>query len=249
MMHRSSSNLSTVSTNSELRPLLKGNNITRNSNDKEGPKPSKATKPIAPSNQKTNQNKPTSEAARSIQSHIHVNKKPKVSAPPSLFDKKRKPYRLVVDQPDHGADNSVVYLHPSKLIELHLFRGDAVLLKGRLNHTTVAIALADESCDVSRVKINRTIRNNLRVRLGDLITVQPGGIDIPFGSRVHILPMEDTIQTISGGLFDLYLKPYFLDAYRPVKKGDYFTVQKAMHTVEVSVFKLHYHVMSCHLLF
>jgi transitional endoplasmic reticulum ATPase len=169
-------------------------------------------------------------AATSRQGH----KKAKCTAPPSIFDKKRKPYRLVVDQPDHGADNSVVYLHPTKLTELQLFRGDAVLLRGRLQHTTVAIALTDETCDASKVKINRSIRKNLRVHLGDIITVQPKGIDIPFGKRVHILPIDDTIQKISGDFFEVYLKPYFLDAYRPVKKGDYFTVQRAMHTVEVS---------------
>ena len=87
---------------------------------------------------------------------------------------------------------------------------------------------------MAKVKINRCIRKNLRVRLGDLITVQPKGIDIPFGKRVHILPMEDDIQKISGSFFEVYLKPYFLDAYRPVKKGDYFTVCRAMLTVEVT---------------
>ena len=162
----------------------------------------------------------------------HNNKRQKVCVTKSLFDKKIKPNRLVVDQPDHGADNSVVYLHPSKLVELELFRGDVVLLRGRLHHTTVAIVLEDDKCEISKVRINRTIRNNLKARLGDIITLR--GIDIPFGTRVHILPMEDTIQKISGDLFEIYLKPYFLDAYRPVKKGDYFTVQRAMHTVEVS---------------
>ena len=231
MMHRSSSNLSAVSNNSELHPLLKGEHK---------PGSSKSSKANISSNNAPHFNKDEDQKKRTDLSNAtlnqeHMHKKPKVIAPPpSIFDKKRKPYRLVVDQPDHGADNSVVYLHPSKLSELQLFRGDAVLLKGRLHHTTVAIALADDTCDVSRVKINRTIRHNLRVRLGDLITVQPKGIDIPFGSRVHILPLEDTIQKISGELFEVYLKPYFLDAYRPVKKGDYFTVKRAMHAVEVS---------------
>jgi transitional endoplasmic reticulum ATPase len=231
MLHRSSSNLSAVSNSSELRPLLKGG-INKHTKD---------SKQHAPNNnaQKCNNENDLKQAATApaaqSQKQEHINKKAKVTVPPkSLFDKKRKPYRLVVDQPDHGADNSVVYLHPEKLTELQLFRGDAVLLKGRLHHTTVAIVLTDETCDKSRVKINRTIRNNLRVRLGDIITVQPKGIDIPFGTRVHILPMEDTVQKISGGLFDVYLKPYFLDSYRPVKKGDYFTVKRAMHTVEVS---------------
>lgn len=228
MLHRSSSNLSAVSNSSELRPLLKGG-INKHNKDSKRHTPSNN-----PQQRSEGNDQKQAAIAPAAQKQGHIHKKVK-AAPKSLFDKKRKPYRLVVDQPDHGADNSVVYLHPEKLTELQLFRGDAVLLKGRLHHTTVAIVLADETCDKSRVKINRTIRNNLRVRLGDLITVQPKGIDIPFGSRVHILPMEDTVQKISGGLFDVYLKPYFLDSYRPVKKGDYFTVKRAMHTVEVSI--------------
>ena len=215
MLHRSSSNLSVFS-NAEMQPLLKALN---SSNDKD-----------------TTSSKPQGNAPKKPAASIaHCsNKRQKVCATKSLFDKKIKPNRLVVDQPDHGADNSVVYLHPAKLMELELFRGDVVLLKGRLHHTTVAIVLEDDTCDTSKVKINRTIRNNLRVRLGDLITLQPRGLDIPFGSRVHILPLEDTIQKINGDLFEIYLKPYFLDAYRPVRKGDYFSVQRAMHTVEVS---------------
>jgi len=153
-----------------------------------------------------------------------------------LFNqKKRKPYRLIVDQPTNVDDNSTITLHPSKLVELELFKGDVVLLQGKLHHTTVAVVLTDDTCDVSKARINRVLRKNLRVRLGDIITVKPQGMDIPFGKRVHILPMEDTVERISGNLFEVFLKPYFLEAYRPVKKGDYFTVRKAMNTVEFKV--------------
>jgi transitional endoplasmic reticulum ATPase len=33
----------------------------------------------------------------------------------------------------------------------------------------------------------------------------------------------------------VYLKPYFLEAYRPVRKGDLFLVRQAMHPVEFKV--------------
>ena len=33
----------------------------------------------------------------------------------------------------------------------------------------------------------------------------------------------------------MYLKPYFAEAYRPVKKGDLFLVRQAMHPVEFKV--------------
>jgi transitional endoplasmic reticulum ATPase len=114
------------------------------------------------------------------------------------------------------------------------------------------------------------VRKNLRVRLADLVTVSPCS-DVPYGKRVHILPLDDTIevcvcvcawvrvsvralainaslhppgllmllppptQGVTGNLFDVYLKPYFLEAYRPVTKGDLFLVRQAMHPVEFKV--------------
>ncbi|CAM9880358.1 unnamed protein product, partial [Sphacelaria rigidula] len=81
---------------------------------------------------------------------------------------------------------------------------------------------------------DQVVRKNLRVRLGDLITVSACG-DVPYGKRVHVLPVDDTIEGVTGNLFDVYLKPYFLEAYRPVKKGDLFLVRQAMHPVEFKV--------------
>jgi transitional endoplasmic reticulum ATPase len=70
--------------------------------------------------------------------------------------------------------------------------------------------------------------------LGDLITVVPCP-EVPYGKRIHVLPVDDTIEGVSGNLFDVYLKPYFLEAYRPVRKGDMFIVRQAMHPVEFKV--------------
>jgi len=39
----------------------------------------------------------------------------------------------------------------------------------------------------------QVVRKNLRVRLGDLVTVTSCG-DVPYGKRVHILPLDDTIE-------------------------------------------------------
>jgi transitional endoplasmic reticulum ATPase len=33
-----------------------------------------------------------------------------------------------------------------------------------------------------------------------------------------VLPIDDTVEGITGNLFDTFLKPYFLEAYRPVRK-------------------------------
>ena len=54
---------------------------------------------------------------------------------------------------------------------LQLFRGDTVLLKGKKRKDTVCIVLADDTCDEARIRINKVVRRNLRVRLGDVVSV------------------------------------------------------------------------------
>ena len=147
--------------------------------------------------------------------------------------KKRSPNRLLVDEATND-DNSVIALSTAKMEELQLFRGDTVLIKGKKGHETVCIVLTDETCDDANVRMNKVVRKNLRVRLGDLVTVNACG-DVPYGKCIHVLPLDDTIEGVTGNLFDVYLKPYFLEAYRPVRKGDLFLVRQAMHPVEFKV--------------
>ena len=81
------------------------------------------------------------------------------------------------------------------------------------------------------------MRKNLRVRLGDIVNITTKE-DVPYIKKVHILPLDDTIEGVSGNLFDVYLKPYFLEAYRPLRKGDLFLVRSAMHPVEFKVVEM-----------
>ena len=53
--------------------------------------------------------------------------------------------------------------------ELQLFRGDTVLLKGKRRRETVCIVLSDDTVANDKIRINRCVRNNLRVRLGDIV--------------------------------------------------------------------------------
>eukprot|EP01089_Gocevia_fonbrunei_P021696 TRINITY_DN8518_c0_g1_i5.p1 TRINITY_DN8518_c0_g1~~TRINITY_DN8518_c0_g1_i5.p1 ORF type:complete len:810 (+),score=272.96 TRINITY_DN8518_c0_g1_i5:289-2430(+) len=82
--------------------------------------------------------------------------------------------------------------------------------------------------------MNKVVRKNLRVRLGDVVSVHPCP-DVKYGKRIHVLPIDDTVEGISGNLFDLFLKPYFLEAYRPVRKGDLFLARDGMLGVEFKV--------------
>merc|ERR1719265_2513106 len=152
---------------------------------------------------------------------------------PAAPTKKRSPNRLIVEEALND-DNSVVSLSQAKMEELNLFRGDNVLLKGKKRKDTVCIVLADADLDDGKVRINKVVRKNLRVRLGDVVSIHTTN-DVPYGKRVHVLPLDDTIEGITGNLFETYLKPYFLEAYRPVRQGDLFLVRGGFRPVEFKI--------------
>ena len=54
-------------------------------------------------------------------------------------------------------------------MNLGLFRGDTVVLKGKKRKETVCIVLADDNCPNDKIRMNRVVRHNLRVRLGDVV--------------------------------------------------------------------------------
>ena len=70
-------------------------------------------------------------------------------------------------------DNSIIALSEATMENLQLFRGDTVLVRGKKRRDTVLIVLADEDLDDGSARINRVVRHNLRVKHGDMITIQP----------------------------------------------------------------------------
>lgn len=142
--------------------------------------------------------------------------------------------RLIVDEATQD-DNSVVAIHPDTMDGLNLFRGDTVKLVGKKHKDTIAVVLSDDECPPGKIKMNKVIRKNLRVKLGDIVILKPLTEDIKYGKRIHVLPIDDTVEGLTGDLFETYLKPYFMESYRPVRKGDLFNVRGGMRSVEFKV--------------
>jgi transitional endoplasmic reticulum ATPase len=154
----------------------------------------------------------------------------------AILTKKKAPHKLLVEESKQD-DNSVVEMTQAKMDELKIFKGDTVLLKGKKRRDTVCIALSVEDGDGltdDKIRMNKVVRNNLRVRFGDMVQVHPCP-DIPNGNRVHVLPIDDTIEGVTGNLTQTFLVPYFKDCYRPVRKGDTFLVRGGFKAVEFKV--------------
>jgi len=88
----------------------------------------------------------------------------------AIMDRKKAPNKLTVEDAKND-DNSIVEMTQAKMDELKIFKGDTVLLKGKKRKDTVCIALVAEGDDLDNMKIrmNKVVRRNLRVRLGDVI--------------------------------------------------------------------------------
>ncbi|AEA38848.1 cell division control protein 48 (nucleomorph) [Cryptomonas paramecium] len=142
--------------------------------------------------------------------------------------------RLTVENTNNAYDNSFVYVNSRCTESLGLIKGDTVLIKGRRKKDTVCIIMCDDSCDFHVIKVNKTIRDNIQVKSGDIVILTPF-TGLKFGKKIHVLPFEDTIQGVDEDLFQTYIKPYFLDAYRPVKKGDSFFIQMNQHAVQFKI--------------
>lgn len=160
----------------------------------------------------------------------HLDDDPTATA---ILRKKKKANNLLVDDATND-DNSVIAINSNTMDTLELFRGDTVLVKGKKRKDTVLIVLIDDELEDGACRLNRVVRNNLRIRLGDLISVHPCP-DIKYATRISVLPIADSIEGLTGNLFDVFLKPYFVEAYRPVRKGDHFIVRGGMRQVEFKV--------------
>ena len=158
------------------------------------------------------------------------------------MDNKSKPTegnRLIVEDilKKNECENSAVYLNSKKVEELNLFRGDTILIKGKKRKDTVSIIMTDDSCEDKKIRLNEVIRKNIGVKIGDIITIHAFS-DLKFGKRIHVLPFEDTILDLKQNLFEDFLKPYFLDSYRPIKKGDTLKIKNHEQSVEFKIMEI-----------
>ena len=74
-------------------------------------------------------------------------------------------------------------------------------------------------CVVGKHKCILNKLKNVTMAISCLCSIQPCP-DVKYGKRIHVLPIDDTVDGITGNLFEVYLKPYFLEAYRPIRKGN-----------------------------
>ena len=119
----------------------------------------------------------------------------------AILERKKAPNKLQVEDSPQD-DNSVIELTQAKMDELKIFKGDAVILKGKKRKETICIALTNESEEAKDMQIlmNKVVRRNLRVRIGDTVSVHAMPNDVPNAAKIHVLPFADSIEGITGNI-------------------------------------------------
>ena len=148
-------------------------------------------------------------------------------------EQKRAKKRLIVGNSAND-DNSVIGMHENTMTMLDIFTGDSVMVKGKKKKETVLVCVSDPLCEEGNVMVNGGARKNLAVELGDVVGIHMCDA-IPYGTKVCVLPFADSIEGITGNLFEGWLKPYFSQSYRPVTVGDTFIVRRNMRAIEFKV--------------
>lgn len=153
----------------------------------------------------------------------------------NILKSKKAANKLVVDQAEEDDDVSTIRMAPNKLAELNIMVGDPILLIGKRRKTTLCIALEQENdAKEGNIYMSKGTRKNLNVRLSDTVVVRPQE-NVPNLTKVDIRPFDDTIEGLTGDITQTFLAPYFKDAFRPLHKGDCFTVRGNFKAVEFKV--------------
>ncbi|KAJ7808528.1 Aaa Atpase P97VCP ND1 in complex WITH P47 C [Mycena olivaceomarginata] len=153
----------------------------------------------------------------------------------AILEPKQSRNRLLVDEAAIDDNSGTRDPESPNYGGLGPFHGDTIIVLGKKRRDTVLICLSSDDVEEDRIKVNKVARNNLHVKLGDLVGVHPCR-DITYGKHLHILPFDDSIEGFSGDIFDsLWALAYSNTAYRPVRKGDTFLVHRDMRTIEFKV--------------
>eukprot|EP00551_Chaetoceros_affinis_P005635 CAMPEP_0203675386 /NCGR_PEP_ID=MMETSP0090-20130426/20169_1 /ASSEMBLY_ACC=CAM_ASM_001088 /TAXON_ID=426623 /ORGANISM="Chaetoceros affinis, Strain CCMP159" /LENGTH=926 /DNA_ID=CAMNT_0050541565 /DNA_START=32 /DNA_END=2812 /DNA_ORIENTATION=+ len=155
---------------------------------------------------------------------------------------------LYSDKENSG--HSVVGMAESSMLQLGVFDGDTVYIKGKRGKKTVAtVAMVSDSDlasvsasgqsvldDCLNVGMTADAMKNAGVRAGDAVKVTQAP-DVKFGKNVLILPYLDSVESVSDNIddydfFEDYIRPYFEGKFRTLYRGDSFTIDGPLGLLE-----------------
>eukprot|EP00282_Hemiselmis_andersenii_P031211 CAMPEP_0169459816 /NCGR_PEP_ID=MMETSP1042-20121227/18150_1 /TAXON_ID=464988 /ORGANISM="Hemiselmis andersenii, Strain CCMP1180" /LENGTH=807 /DNA_ID=CAMNT_0009572255 /DNA_START=50 /DNA_END=2471 /DNA_ORIENTATION=+ len=157
----------------------------------------------------------------------------------TTLEKKISPNRLLVEVPD-STDNSICAVSTKRMEELGIFNGDTVKIKGRRGRETVCVLVPDDKLPEDRIRLPDIVAKALHVNVGSDRVIVSQFSDIKNAKRVHIVPFKDSLEGFEGDVFEVFLKPYFFENYRPLHVGEAFSItdEKLDITIDFKVMQI-----------
>jgi len=116
----------------------------------------------------------------------------------------KSPSRLMVDelptgQAKESQDQCAVELHPDtmKSVPGDLMKGDDIILKGKTQSQIIVKCYPNPNCEPGSISMNDICRRNLRVKLGDMISVHVI-TDMPIITEIELAPAKESIDGLTG---------------------------------------------------
>lgn len=156
-------------------------------------------------------------------------------------DKGKNTMKVYLYNDKDNSGHSVVGMTESSMLELGVFDGDTVSIKGKRGKKTIATVAMVSDSDLASVSttgqsvldgaltvgMTADAMKNAGVRAGDAVKVTQAP-DVKFGKNVLILPYLDSVDSIDDfedcDLFEDYIRPYFDGKFRTLYRGDSFTI-------------------------
>ncbi|KAG0417028.1 Cell division control protein 48, partial [Dictyocoela roeselum] len=141
-----------------------------------------------------------------------------------------------MQQPPSTLKNFHIGINRAMIEKHELSRNDYILVKGKKRSECVFV-IQEAECADSDVLLTRESRNNLKGRLGDLVKIYeiPNIMKLSF---VEMIPIKETIEGITGNLFEAFLKEPLSGEGAPLSQGTIFVARSGGKVVEFKVDRL-----------
>lgn len=138
--------------------------------------------------------------------------------------------------PSIRRDESVVFINPKHAEQCGYHRGDTVSVVKAGGLYPLACALLVKEMGEDEILLSGSTAEGLGVKTGDIVWMT--SFEAEYAKKVQISPYPGCEVESRAILFDRFLKPFFLEAYRPVTIGQSITFTSSGQSVECEVLML-----------
>ena len=153
-------------------------------------------------------------------------------------------YRLRVltkaDEEDDDGDACVIHMNQQKMDELHVFRGDVVIV-GNCKHNLELLAVPSDTCEIDDVCIAASMQERLKVKEGAFVTLaacEPNATDLFSDIPKELMELAEDLETCSD-IWPLVLQGYSTEQIAAILKTQVHVVDADIEGIFEKLGRLH----------